>query len=271
MLKLKLSLIALVSGALLFSSCTKDDSASSVTNPTGIPSPTFKHGLTIHVLSSSVNGRSEGLSAATVTVKQNGATIGTVTTDETGIAAFAGLTEGEYSYFIKAADYASVNGAGFIQYDGDLDLGEFGNNDTQGGSTNNYGINGEIAYAGRQQVTLKKLGATVTAKIFGNFDFSTTANNFNDPLAAGTVVLTLSNSALQPNTFSVSPSAAGVVTFTGLPENENYTLRLYHTTTDINQTPANEVTWSISGTTRTTPLATKTANLGNLFANNGNN
>ncbi len=254
MKKVKLTIIALVSSALIFSSCSKEDSASTVTNPTGIPTPTFKYGLTIHVLpttsNSNNNGRVEGLTGATVTVKQNGATIGTVTTDESGIATFSGLTEGSYSYFVKATNYASINGSGFISYDGNLNLGNFGNNNTTGGSTNNYGINGEIAYADRIEVGLKKLGASVSGVL--RADLTT---NGTTTLTTGSVRLTLDNAYLEPNVYTAPVDANGKYIFSALPINEDFTLSvvdIYGNQPAVGNTPAfiyNLVFPNASGTT----------------------
>lgn len=250
----------------ILGSCKKNDDVAPVNAATELyPSPTVKIGFNLHVYASSeTSARAAGLSGATVIAKQNGNTY-TTTTDESGIASFAGLTEGEVQWYVKSSGFASMNGSTDLFYGGTPDVNGTNGNSTNGGSVN---VNNEQTYAVIDDVTLARLGATVKFKVFGNFDFSNTANSFNDALpATAKVVLKLAN-GYEPNTFTVSPAADGTVTFTGLPEGVGYTVRLYHVTTNPNATPAENVSWSIGNQANgTTPAVDETLDLGNIFAN----
>lgn len=232
------------------------------------PSPTVKISLNIQVLASSQAARTSGLDGATVTVKQNGNTYSAVT-DESGIVTFGGLTEGQVSWFVKKSGFASVNGSKYLEYTGTPNVsGVNGNNGTGSVTVNNEQHSSDVA-----NVTLQRIGATVKFKFYGNFDFSTGTNTGNDVLpSTAKVLLRLSDETLQPNVYTGTIEGDGTVSFTNLPENVQYNLELYHVTTKpgTNGGLSENVTWSISGSTRTTPAADQIRDLGNLFAGNNN-
>lgn len=183
------------------------------------PSPVVKIGLDIHVKASSVAGaKIGGLSGATVIVKQNGKSF-TATTDESGIATFADLTEGDVSYFISGSGFAKINGSTSLYYDGSPDV-----NGTNGNSTNgsNVTVNNTQTSSVSLNVTLPRIGSNVSGVVMGDLDGNGPAQT--TPITTGTIVLKFTNSGLEPNTYKATIGSGGVYSFTNLPENQSYEL-----------------------------------------------
>jgi hypothetical protein len=206
------------------------------------PSPTVKIGFSVHVLASSESARTAGLDGATVVVKQNGNNY-TATTDESGIATFGGLTEGTVRWYVKKADFASVNGTTTLTYGGTPVVDGANGTTTSGNSVT---VNNEQTYSVTSQVTLPKVGASVSGVLMADFDGSAGSGNVV-VVPTGTIVLKISDS-FEPNTFTTTVSG-GVYSFTGLPEGVAFTL----STQDIKATIA---------ATSTTPQYTTNLNFG---------
>jgi hypothetical protein len=219
------------------------------------PSPTVKIGFSVHVLASSESGRSAGLDGATVVVKQNGNTY-SATTDESGIATFGGLTEGNVRWYVKKADFASVNGAATLTYGGTPVVDGANGTTTSGNSVT---VNNEQTYSVTSQVTLPKIGASVSGVLLADLDGPGSGNAVVVP--TGTVVLKISDS-YEPNTFTATVSG-GVYTFTGLPEGVGFTLStldIKSTTAAAGTNPQFTTNLNFSGSTDdgTTPMVGKT-------------
>ena len=195
------------------------------------PSPVIKMGLDIHVTASSTAARIGGLSGATVTVKQNGKTY-TATTDASGIASFADLTEGYVSYYVAMTGFASFNSSTYLSYTGDLNINGSNGNSTSGTSV---AQSGTFVSTDVENVTLSKVGASVSGVLLADVDGSGAGKTA--VLNSGTIVLSLDNKNLEPNVYETTVTN-GVYTFTNLPENVSYTL----STKNINATiPADDV------------------------------
>ncbi len=216
----------LLAGLAAFTSCTSkndDPTPIVVESPTPIvnqqnlyPTPSVKLGYTVHVLPSSVaNARIEGLTGATVTVKQNGKEY-TTTTDQTGIATFSGLIEGAVNIFIKKEGYLSVNISDNIEYDGNLAINGVGGNSTGSSSVT---VNNEQYSSSQFDVTLPKLGAKLEAIVIADLDGEGTLSS----LSSGDVQLLIDNS-FEPNVFAAKVSN-GVLLVENLPEGVNFELR----------------------------------------------
>ena len=246
---------------LLFSitSCTDSEKEVKPTVQELYPSPTVKIGFTVHVLPSSEAAKSAGLIEATVTLKQNGKVYNSVT-DETGIASFEGLTEGEVSWFVKKTGFSTTNGTSNIAFTGSTNV-----NGTNGTSTSNGSVtvNNEQTSSTSVFVTLPRLGASVVGKVRGDLDGS--GPGAIATLSSGTVRLVLDNTTLQPNVYTSTIGGDGEYTFANLPEGEDFSLQtvnIFSVSPAAGNFPTQKNNLNFSNLNGTTPIVGNTLYLG---------
>ena len=250
---------------LILGACSKEDAVAPTTAATVLyPSPVVKMGLDIHVKASSVasTSRVAGLSGATVTAKQNGKTF-TATTDESGIATFADLTEGDVSYFVMSPGFAKINGITSLYYDGTPNVNGTNGNATSGSVT----VNNTQTYSESVSVTLSRLGASVSGVVMGDLDGSGAALTTTIP--SGNIILKLNSTDIEPNVFKASISSGGVYSFSNLPEGQAYKLYTEGVNSTIpatTNTPSYSLNLDISFSS-TTPMVGKTQNNGISYLN----
>ncbi|MFN3404215.1 MAG: hypothetical protein ACK40G_08995 [Cytophagaceae bacterium] len=251
MKKFNLFAVALISGALAFTSCTKSEKSEPVVQENNIANGTVSFSLSVHVLPSSENGRVEGLADAKVTVSQDGF-VSTKTSDGSGIVVFNGLREGAVSIFVSREGYLSSNNTTTLarSYNNAVD------NQTDAAQT-------QFA---RFETTLFKTGAVLRGRIIGDFDYTAATNPSASPTPVK-VIARVNNNALQPNVYTVNTDGTGNFVFNGLPEGTPIALSIEYISQDAVSDPTNprNRSWNIPAQNHTlnvnriTDLSTITA------------
>ncbi|MBW8050629.1 MAG: hypothetical protein FVQ77_09895 [Cytophagales bacterium] len=215
MKKLTIYSFALLMGAVMFSACKKDKIYEPenfvVVQENQVPNGTLNYTLSVQVVPSSEKGRVSGLDQATVTINSAGGTA-TVTTAKDGIAVFSGLSEGFVSIYVEATGYSKMNTSVFLDRDPDLVTGS----------------DAAVTQFVRVPVTLPRLGATLKARIYGNFPFDTSFNKCNYDnavitrsshyISGVTIRIDYNDPNMQPNFYTTTTDASGFITFSNVPE-----------------------------------------------------
>lgn len=212
-MKTRISIINLLLGAIVLSSCKVDVKEEPkplvVSNPTEnqIPDGSVKFVLSVQVVSPTyANTREEGLAAAKVIINQNGR-LDSAIVNESGIATFNELREGEISIFVKGpAGYSSYNTSATLT----RNFNKIGEDQTDV----------EQYQFARKVVNLSRMNASIKGVAYGNFDFDLDETPKDlDNFDQVPVVLKYEDKNMQPNVFVAETNPInGEFSFTNIPE-----------------------------------------------------
>lgn len=213
----KYAFAALV-GVATLSSCSDEIKPAVVVEQSDyIPNGTRSFSFTMMVVPASTQGRTEGLSGATVTLVQGGNTV-TKTTIEDGTVSFDNLKEGDVSWYVNPG---STSGLAMMSGISRLEV-----NSNYFNNENNSNQQANASYL----VKLPSLNANLTGKVIGDFDFNASTNASG---VAGVIVRLQysfggalqeqngNKQQIEPNFYIVTTDATGSFTFSNVPALDN--------------------------------------------------
>lgn len=208
--KLSKLVLGVAVSAMVLSGCRNQEVvAPTVTNPNQFPNGVIAKKITfsVHVVASSQNGRTEGLSGASVTVSQNG-NLQTKTVGVDGAAIFTDMYEGGVTYYVTASGFAAVNATRTLSASNTTAIAGQANTGTSGNNSNQTIITGDQVV-----VTLPKLDGSLTGIFTIDNDGLPTTAKAN---ASGYQVRIKYPSTYQPNLFTATTDGSGVFTLNGI-------------------------------------------------------
>lgn len=195
--------LAIAIGSMSIFSCRQRDVvAPTVVQQSNTPNGTKSFNFSVTVLPGATKGNKvEGLKGAIVTISQGTGNTQSARTDDSGIANFSGLNEGEVRWYVVADSTLATK---YARRTGTTSVSVGSLTDNQSNQV------GAVA----EEVILPPLSARLSGQILGNFDFAS-----GNPLTgdAGTIVRVDYGTSFEPNFYTTTTAADGTFTIANLP------------------------------------------------------